>query len=37
MIEFIPYFAGLITLLASAAFSYIVTDGWDFKKNHTKK
>lgn len=31
MIDFIPYFAGLITLLFSTAFSYTVTDGWDFK------
>jgi hypothetical protein len=32
MIEFIPYFAGLITLLFGAAFSYAITDGWNFKK-----
>lgn len=33
MIEFIPYFAGLITLIFSAAFGYSITDGWNFKKN----
>jgi hypothetical protein len=32
MIEFIPYFAGIITLLFGAAFSYAVTNGWNFKK-----
>jgi hypothetical protein len=32
MIKFIPYFAGLITILFSIGFSYAVTDGWDFKK-----
>lgn len=31
MVDFIPYFAALITLLFSAAFSYAITDGWDFK------
>jgi hypothetical protein len=31
MIEFIPYFAGIITLLFGAAFSYAITDGWNFK------
>lgn len=36
MIEFIPYFAGLITVLFSIAFSYAVTDGWKFKKNKDK-
>ena len=35
MIEFIPYFAGLITLLFSVAFSYAITDGWDFKGKKT--
>ena len=37
MIEFIPYFAGLITLLFSAAFSYAITDGWNFKGDKKKK
>lgn len=32
MIDFIAYFAGLITLLSGAAFSYAITDGWNFKK-----
>ena len=32
MIEFIPYFASIITLLFGAAFSYAVSDGWNFKK-----
>ena len=36
MIEFIPYFAGLITILFATGFSYAVTDGWNFKGN-TKK
>ena len=31
MVNFIPYFAAFITLLFSAAFSYAITDGWDFK------
>ena len=31
MIDFIPYFAGLITLLFGVAFSYAITDGWNFK------
>jgi len=33
MIDFIPYFAGIITLLFGAGFSYAITDGWDLKKN----
>ena len=37
MIEFIPYFAGLITLLFGAAFSFAITDGWNFKRDTTKK
>lgn len=28
MIEFLPYFAGLITLMFGVAFSYAITDGW---------
>jgi hypothetical protein len=36
MIEFIPYFAGLITLLFGAAFSYAITDGWSFKRDKKK-
>ena len=32
MIEFIPYFAGLITLLFGVAFSYAITDGWNLKE-----
>jgi len=28
MTDFIPYFAGLITLLFGVAFSYAITDGW---------
>jgi hypothetical protein len=32
MIEFIPYFAGFVTLLFGAAFSYAVTDGWKSKE-----
>tara|TARA_Y100000385_G_C12542908_1_gene404568 strand:- start:34 stop:138 length:105 start_codon:yes stop_codon:yes gene_type:complete len=31
MIEFIPYFAGLITLIFGIAFSYTITGGWEFK------
>ncbi len=31
MTDFIPYFAGLITLLFGVAFSYFVTDGWNLK------
>jgi hypothetical protein len=31
MIDFIPYFAGLITLIFGVAFSYATTDGWNFK------
>lgn len=36
MIEFIPYFAGIITVLFGVAFSYAATDGWNFKKNKKK-
>ncbi len=32
MTEFIPYFAGVITLLFGVAFSYSITDGWNFKR-----
>ena len=31
MTDFIPYFAVLITILFSVAFSYAITDGWNFK------
>jgi len=31
MTDFIPYFAGLITLLFGVAFSYAITDGWNIK------
>jgi hypothetical protein len=31
MIDFIPYFAGFVTLLFGAAFSYSITDGWGSK------
>lgn len=31
MIDFIPYLAGIVTILFSVAFSYAITDGWDFK------
>ena len=31
MTDLIPYFAGLITLLFGVAFSYAITDGWNFK------
>jgi hypothetical protein len=31
MIEFIPYFAGLITLFFGIGFGYAITDGWNFK------
>ncbi len=30
MVDFIPYFAALITLLFGVAFSYAVTDGWNY-------
>jgi len=30
MTDFIPYFAGLITLLFGVAFSYAITEGWKF-------
>ena len=36
MIEFIPYFCGIITILFSIAFSYAITDGWNFKSNEKK-
>jgi hypothetical protein len=36
MIDFIPYFAGFVTLVFGVAFSYAITDGWNFKEN-TKK
>jgi hypothetical protein len=28
MIDFLPYFAGLITLLFGIAFFYALSDGW---------
>ncbi len=31
MTDFIPYFASLITLIFSVAFSYAITDSWNFK------
>jgi hypothetical protein len=36
MIEFIPYFAGFISLIFGAAFSYSITDGWNFKGDKKK-
>ncbi len=36
MVEFLPYFAGLITLLFGVAFGYAITDGWNFKDNQKK-
>jgi len=36
MTDFLPYFAGLITLLFGAAFSYAITDGWNFKGGKKK-
>jgi len=36
MIDFIPYFAGLITLLFGVAFSYAVSDGCNFKGDQNK-
>jgi|AntRauTorckE5430_2_1112549.scaffolds.fasta_scaffold02594_8 hypothetical protein len=36
MIDFIPYFAGLITLVFGIAFSYAITDGWKFKEDEEK-
>lgn len=32
MTEFLPYFAGLITLIFGIAFSYSTTNGWNFKR-----
>jgi hypothetical protein len=32
MIDFVPYFAGLITVLFGIAFSYAVSDGWNFRE-----
>ncbi len=36
MTDFIPYFAGLITLLFGTAFSYAITDSWNFKGDRKK-
>lgn len=36
MVEFIPYFAGIITLLFGVGFSYVVSDGWNVKSNDKK-
>lgn len=36
MIELIPYFAGLITMLFGVGFSYAVTDGWNFRDREKK-
>lgn len=37
MIEFIPYFTALITLLFCIALSYAVSDGWNFSERLKKK
>jgi hypothetical protein len=37
MIEFIPYFAASITILFTVAFSYAITDGWNFKGDKKTK
>ena len=34
MVKFLPYFAAFITLLFSAAFSYVITDGWNFRNKN---
>ena len=34
MIDALPYFAGLITIMFAVGFSYAVTDGWNLKKNN---
>ena len=36
MTNLIPFFAGFITLLFSIAFSYAITDGWNFKNKNSK-
>lgn len=36
MTDFIPYFAGLITLIFGFAFGYSITNGWNFKSNKKK-
>jgi hypothetical protein len=36
MVDFIPYFAGFVTLLFGLAFSYAITDGWNFKVDKKK-
>jgi len=37
MIEFIPYFAGFITLMFGVSFSYTITDGWNLKGDKSKQ
>jgi hypothetical protein len=32
MIDFIPYFAGIVTLMFGIAFSYAITDGWNMNR-----
>ncbi len=34
MLDFIPYFAGIVSVLFAAAFSYAITDGWNFKNEN---
>ncbi len=36
MADFIPYFAGLITLLFGAGFGYAITDGWNLNGKKKK-
>jgi len=36
MTDFIPYFAGLITLIFGVAFSYATTEGWNFNGDKKK-
>lgn len=36
MTDFIPYFAGFVSLLFGVAFSYQITNGWNFKNDKKK-
>lgn len=33
MVDFLPYFAALITVLFGIGFSYAITDGWKSNSN----
>jgi|GEM_PF-255232 len=37
MIDLIPYFAGLVTLLFGLGFSYAITNGWNIEEDEQEE